>query len=472
MTDSSAAGHSTAMNATALVEQKAVRSWAYATLVGACYGACFWCASCSPLSLGTYDAGGISGVVPEDSGTDDAGKDSVGPADGGNADAGPDDGGLMDAGPPDSGLGDGGFPGDGGAGGWTSVSAGGRHTCGMRPDGTLWCWGHNTWGELGIGTSGLGAEKSFPVQVDAGTATWASTSAGGGHVCAIRSDGTLWCWGFNFNGEVGDGTTAERSSPVQVGASTDWRSVSAGAGHSCGIRSDSSLWCWGGNPHGELGNNTDAGGLTPGLVDAGTPHWASVSAGGGHTCGTRTDGTLWCWGFNFDGQLGQGTRADKSFPEQVGTGIDWVSVSAGGSHTCATQSDGSLWCWGDNSYGQLGNGTGADNGSPGQVDGGSDWTSVSAGDRHTCGTRSNGTLWCWGNGADGALGNGTSGLNVVRTTPVQVSGGATDWASVSGGGSHSCATRTDQTLWCWGANWFGQLGDHSQTDQPVPAHVR
>jgi hypothetical protein len=197
-----------------------------------------------------------------------------------------------------------------------------------------------------------------------GAGTWATVSTGDSSTCAIRTDGTLWCWGGNGDGGLGVGDTNDRLTPTQVGSATTWASVSTAKGddYTCATRTDGTLWCWGDNVSGQLGTGDTKNRLAP--VQVGTAAtWASVSVTNGdgatgdqYTCATRTDGTLWCWGGNGAGQLGTGDTSSQLIPTQVGTATTWASVSAGWANACATRTDGTLWCWGDNTFGQLGTG--------------------------------------------------------------------------------------------------------------------
>ena len=191
----------------------------------------------------------------------------------------------------------------------------------------------------------------------AGTAgNWIAVSAGMEHTVAIRADGSLWAWGDNHYGQLGNGTWLPDSNiPVRVGTAYDWAYVSAGVEHTAAIRSDGSLWAWGENRSGQLGDGTTTGRNIP--VRVGTAgNWAAVSSGPTHSAAIRSDGSLWAWGFNVHGWLGDGTTINRNAPVRIGTDTNWAAVSVGG-HTVAIRADGSLWAWGDNHYGQLGDGT-------------------------------------------------------------------------------------------------------------------
>ena len=258
-------------------------------------------------------------------------------------------------------------------GGWVSVAAGYGHTCATRISGTLWCWGDNTSGDLGLGSQD---EQDLPQQVTAPVpGGWASVTAGNAHTCATRADGTLWCWGNNQFGELGTGGIDNgQFLPEQVTAPAPggWADVTAGEIYTCATRTDESLWCWGWNLYGQLGLGSHTNQDLPRQVTAPPPGgWASTTAGMGHTCATRTDGTLWCWGLNHYGQLGIRRHADRDLPQQVTAPAPggWADVTAGEVHTCAIRTDRTLWCWGWNHFGQLGIGNDADQCLPRQVPG-------------------------------------------------------------------------------------------------------
>jgi len=351
------------------------------------------------------------------------------------------------------------------------VSAGISHTVAIGMDGTLWAWGNNENGQLGDDT--IISHRSDPVQI--GTYDdWAYVSAGGNHTAAIRTDGTLWAWGLNNDGQLGDGSmgiASYRNAPAQIGTDANWVTVSAGGNHTLGIRTDGSLWAWGDNGNGQLGIGAAGGSLPiPMQVQPGT-EWASVSAGRGHafTLGIQADGSLWAWGNNHFGQLGDGTVMQRNAPVRVGTSNDWVSVSTGCCFTVGIREGGSLWAWGDNGNGQVGDGTTTIRRIPVQVLVGTTWVSASADLHHTVAIMENGTLWAWGANWNGQLGDGTT---TDRHAPVRVRT-LTDanWASASAGWGHIVIAETDGALWAWGANSQGQLGDGTTIDRHIQVQV-
>ncbi len=351
---------------------------------------------------------------------------------------------------------------------WRNVSAGRTDACATRTDNTLWCWGKNDAGQLGIGS--LVTPQTGPVQVGALT-VWSAAAAGSVHACAVRTGGgAVWCWGGGSFGQIGIGQFEDSNATVAVGVNTTWANATAGSRHSCGTRGDGTLWCWGRNDNGQIGvGNVTNPQPTPIQVGVATT-WSTVAAGTAHTCGTRTDGTLWCWGNNNAGQLGLGSTSQQTSPVQVGNLTTWKRVAAGDSHTCATKTDGTLWCWGSNVDGQIGIGnTTTPQTSPVQVGTATAWKTFGAGNLHTCATKTDGTLWCWGDNTSGEIGIGS--VVTPQLSPVQV-GAATSWQTVSAGNSHACATKTDGTLWCWGDNTSGEIGIGSVvTPQNSPVQV-
>lgn len=332
---------------------------------------------------------------------------------------------------------------------WQKISAGKEHTIAIKTDGTLWAWGNNGFGQLGNGTT---TNSNTPIQI--GTANnWQSVSAGWAHTVAIKTDGTLWAWGANNYGQLGNGTTINNSAPLQVGTANNWQSVSAGFWHTMAIKTNGELLAWGRNASGQLGNNTTIDSNSP--ISIGT-NYRSVTAGAGHTIAIKTNGTLWAWGDNFWGELGNNTTTDSNTPIQIGNDNNWQSVSAGFVHTMAIKTDGTLWAWGDNGSGELGNGaTTNTSNSPEQIGTANNWQSVSAGEFHTIAIQTNNSIWAWGSNGYGQLGNGTTTNNTI---PIQLLG-SNNWQSVSAGGGHTIAIKTDGSLWGWGSNSSGQIGD-------------
>ena len=331
-----------------------------------------------------------------------------------------------------------------------SVSAGGMASLLLKKDHILWACGDNRYGQLGDGTT---TNRSTPVKVMDGVAF---VSAGGDHSMILKTDGTLWACGYNRYGQLGDGTTTNRSTPVKVMDGVAF--VSAGGYHSMILKTDGTLWVCGYNGYGQLGDGTTTNRGTPVKVMDGV---ASVSAGYDHSMILKTDGTLWACGYNRYGQLGDGTTTNRSTPVKVMDGVAFVS--AGGDHSMILKTDGTLWACGYNRYGQLGDGTTTNRSTPVKVMDGVAF--VSAGGDHSMILKTDGTLWACGYNRYGQLGDGTT---TNRSTPVKVMDGV---AFVSAGGYHSMILKTDGTLWACGYNGYGQLGDGSTIDRYTPVQI-
>ena len=347
---------------------------------------------------------------------------------------------------------------------YKAISGDYYHSLAIQTDGTLWAWGYNGYGELGDGTN---VDKNSPMQIGIAT-NWTSISAGGAHSLAIKTDGSLWAWGLNGLGQLGDGTTTNTNSPVQIGTATNWASISAGFYYTLAIKTDGSLWAWGKNFNGQLGDGTNTDKYSPVQIGTAT-NWASISAGETHSLAIKTDGSLWAWGENLFGQLGDGTNGyytSKNSPVHIGSATSWASISAGGFHSLAIKTDGSLWAWGFNYHGELGDGTTTDTNSPVQIGTETNWASINAAETHSFAIKNDGSLWAWGNNFSGELGDGTY---IETHSPVQI-GTETNWASISSV-IHSLAIKTDRSLWAWGYNVYGQLGDGTNTDTNSPLQI-
>jgi alpha-tubulin suppressor-like RCC1 family protein len=336
--------------------------------------------------------------------------------------------------------------------------------------GTLWTWGYNQDGQLGDGTM---INKTSPIRI--GNLTdWKLIAVGGGG--AIKDDGTLWTWGYNYFGQLGDGTTINKSSPIQIGYLTDWSQLIRFRHGQVAIKTDGSLWGWGLNAFGVLSDQLPPQSSSPIQIGSLTD-WKQVSVVDSHIATIKNDGTLWTWGYNYKGQLGIGTggwATEISSPTQVGLLTNWKQVACGWEHTVAIKTDGTLWAWGSNDSGQLGDGTTISKSSPIQVSSLTDWKQIVSGYNMTAAIKTDGTLWTWGYGGADAYGGGTGQLGdgtiVSKSSPVQI-GLLTNWKLVACGFHMSTAIKTDGTLWTWGDNYYGQLGDGTNTSKSSPVQV-
>ena len=334
--------------------------------------------------------------------------------------------------------------------------------------GQLFTCGYNQYGRLGDGTT---TNRSSPGTTAGSSTTWKQVTGGTGYSAAgIKTDGTLWTWGGGGGlGSIGDGGSSNRSSPgTTAGGGTNWKEVAAGT-HVAAIKTDGTLWTWGYNAQGQLGTGDTTARSSPGTTAGGGTNWKQISCGEYNTAAIKSDGTLWTCGYNTGGALGDSTTTNRSsFITTSGGGTTWKQVSIMAYHAAAIKTDGTLWTWGDNYKGRLGTNNTTNRSSPGQTSGtGTNWKQVGLGYIHMAAIKTDGTLWTWGsNSQGGQLGDGTT---TDRSSPVTTAGGGTNWKQVgllvgySGG-----ALKTDGTLWTWGTNSSGQLGTNNTTNRSSP----
>jgi len=330
---------------------------------------------------------------------------------------------------------------------------------------SAWAWGQNSQGQLGLNDTTI---RSSPVQI--GTASDVSFITAGGEFSAyIKTDGTLWMWGNNSNGQLGQSNTTNVSSPVQVGTSTNWAFISCSALYAVrAIKTDGTLWCWGSNNLGQLGLGDTTNRSSP--VQVGTlTNWSKAAGGNQFSLFIKTDGTIWSTGINTGGQLGLNDLApNRSSPTQIGTGTNWASIGAVSASGYAITTGGTLWTWGTNTSGQLGLGDTTTRSSPVQVGSLTTWATVQrdGGSSSVAALRTDGTLWMWGSNSFGQLGQNNK---TNASSPVQV-GSATNWVYAQSA-LHTLAVTTSGQLWGWGSNTIGSLGIGTLTDVSSPVQV-
>lgn len=363
--------------------------------------------------------------------------------------------------------------------GWIDVSAGTSHTCAVASDGTVWCWGSDSYGQLGNGSTATGNRFSPNLIVMPTGKTFTQVSAGVNSTCAITTLGTAYCWGSDATGQLGNGgTLGTQYSPSSVSMPTGktFTQLSVGSSHACAVASDGTVWCWGGDGSGQAGNGSATGNVfsPEAIVTTGLPagtRFAGVTAGSSFTCAITVGGAAYCWGTDSSGQLGNDGGGSANVPSLVvAPGVEFVRISAGTSHACAAAAGGAASCWGSDVDLQLGNGAGttANQVKPSGIDASQTSTAISAGGAHSCALRGDGGVAsCWGSDATGQLGDDVTLSS--KASPVDVAAGSKVYVDVDAGGSHTCAIAGDGSLLCWGSDASGQLGDGGAAlDKPTP----
>jgi alpha-tubulin suppressor-like RCC1 family protein len=357
----------------------------------------------------------------------------------------------------------------------TAVAAGFDHSCALLTKATIKCWGWNYDGQLGNGTSGYYYDSSAtPVPVT-GITNAAAVVAGRYHSCALLTDATIKCWGLNYSGELGNGTRgslyANSATPLAVTGITNASAVALGDHHSCALLTDATIKCWGRAR--QLGNGIEWDSPTPVTV-TGISNAIALTAGSAHTCALLADATIKCWGRNVAGQLGNGTTTNFSLIPVTVSGItNATAITGGEEHSCALLADATIKCWGWNALAQLGGAevgwqdTWADSAIPVPVNGVTNATGVTAGRAHTCALLSDSTLICWGYNSWGQLGNGTTNTTATKLPVI----GITTAAAITAGDRHTCTLLTNATIKCWGLNYYGELGNGTTADSLTPVTV-
>ncbi|HVU04532.1 MAG TPA: hypothetical protein VHE30_22395 [Polyangiaceae bacterium] len=351
-------------------------------------------------------------------------------------------------------------------------SSQGNSFCVVKGDGAVWCWGENGCGQLGASAPPFMTAPIPAAPPDAGS-RFESVSVGWTTTCAVDSSRSGVCWGSPLP-SVAPSCSSGSAVTRPAGLPTRLSMIASGSDHACAVAEDGSAWCWGTNTNGQLGDGTEADRSHALPVVGLSSRVAAIAAGHDDTCALTLDGALWCWGWNYAGELGDGTTETRRLPTPVsGMSSGVASVSVGGSDTCAVKTDGSVWCWGHNSTGTVGDGTTAERLTPSRVELDLPVKAVAAGYAHTCALASDGTVWCWGTNLSGSLGFPAScdGGRCANPTPSMVTGLPSPVTAITAGYDSTCALESDGTVWCWGSNSGGQLGDGTRTARFEPARV-
>lgn len=347
------------------------------------------------------------------------------------------------------------------------IEGGRLHSLGLCPDGTVWAWGSNDSGQLGDGTTGYAVT---PVRTVGSMSDIVAIAAGGAHSLALDADGQVWAWGENWGGQVGDETTTTQTSPAQIPSLSGIRAIAAGSSHSLALDANGYVWAWGTNSRGQLGDGTTTDHATPAQVLV-PNRVQGIAAGHAYSLAVSRDGSVWAWGDNYNGQLGDGTHTDRLTPTRalILQGVQAVAAGIGDyySHSLALDIHGLVWAWGANYEGQLGDGTTTGRTAAGRVADLSGIIAIAAGATHSLALDDQGQAYAWGGNYYGQLGRGDT---TNGTTPVGVSG-MSEARGIAAGDSHSLTVDDQGLVWAWGNNDYGQLGDGTLYYRYTPVAV-
>jgi alpha-tubulin suppressor-like RCC1 family protein len=345
------------------------------------------------------------------------------------------------------------------------VAAGAAHALALKANGTVWSWGSNFYGQLGDGTK---TNRSTPAQVPGLSSVVAINATINSSSSALKSDGTVWSWGRNDSNQLGDGTGIDRVSPTQVTGLSGVTAIAAGNFHTLALKSDGTVWAWGTNGNGQLGDGTTVSKSTPVQV-SGLSNVIAIEAGWFFSVALKADGTVWAWGSGSDGEIGNGTTPGTLSTPTQAIGLNGIThISAGVSHALARKSDGTVWAWGTGAFGEMGQGnTTSVNATPIQVLNVSGASSIAAGFSSSFAVLSSGAIKAWGLNTSGQLGDGsmTNRTSAVDTSTLNAG------VSFMRGSSHTVAVKSDGSVWNWGVNSSGQLGDGTTNDRTTPAQI-
>jgi alpha-tubulin suppressor-like RCC1 family protein len=345
---------------------------------------------------------------------------------------------------------------------WVDVVAGEQHTLAIKSDGTLWAWGSNSYGQLGDGSQ---SDKAVPVQIGSDK-DWKAVLGGGEQSSmAQKKDGTLWAWGDSNTKQLGLVSGSSSTTPALCNSNlTKIKTAQFGTTHTAAISEDGNLWLWGNNSYGQLGVSKMEAEKPKQL---GTSEWSSCSAGFIHNVAIKKDSTLWAWGGNVMNEVGDGTMTQQDIPVLINKEKCWIFADAGLHHNLAIKKDGTLWAWGANANGQLGNKNTAQKSKPVKIGKDTDWVSVEAGFDVSFGIKKDGSLWSWGANYAGFLGNGGKENGLVPTKIAAEK----KFIKVSSMDVHVVALDTENNIWSWGKNDHGQLGNNSDKTSLLPVKV-